>query len=118
MAALIEQNLQACNKQSASLSNAEISLLLHQLNDWEIENNNGVNSLIKAFSFKNFNSALVYANEIGKLAELENHHPCICIEWGQVTIRWWTHTISGLFINDFIMAAKCDAEYGAQLKKL
>jgi 4a-hydroxytetrahydrobiopterin dehydratase len=30
------------------------------------------------------------------------------LEWGKVTVTWWTHVIGGLHKNDFIMAAKCD----------
>ena len=29
--------------------------------------------------------------------------------WGRVTVTWWTHVLSGLHINDFIMAAKTEA---------
>jgi 4a-hydroxytetrahydrobiopterin dehydratase len=29
-----------------------------------------------------------------------------------VTVGWWTHKIGGLHRNDFVMAAKTDAEYG------
>ncbi len=45
------------------------------------------------------------------LAEEEGHHPIILIEWGQVTVTWWTHKIKGLHRNDFIMAAKTDELY-------
>jgi 4a-hydroxytetrahydrobiopterin dehydratase len=42
------------------------------------------------------------------IAEQVNHHPVIMLEWGKVTVTWWTHVIGGLHKNDFIMAAKCD----------
>jgi 4a-hydroxytetrahydrobiopterin dehydratase len=30
------------------------------------------------------------------------------LEWGRVTVQWWTHVVKGLHQNDFIMAAKVD----------
>ena len=42
------------------------------------------------------------------MAEEEGHHPALLTEWGRMTVTWWTHKISGLHRNDFIMAAKTD----------
>jgi 4a-hydroxytetrahydrobiopterin dehydratase len=42
------------------------------------------------------------------LAEAESHHPEIELEWGRASFRTWTHTVSGLSRNDFILAAKID----------
>ena len=42
------------------------------------------------------------------LAEIEDHHPLIILEWGKVTVKWWSHKINGLHKNDFICAAKTD----------
>jgi len=33
------------------------------------------------------------------------------VEYGKVTLTWWTHKIKGLHVNDFIMAAKSDKLY-------
>jgi 4a-hydroxytetrahydrobiopterin dehydratase len=35
------------------------------------------------------------------------------IEWGRITVQWWTHKIKGLHHNDFIMAAKTDEIAGS-----
>jgi len=115
MAALLDQKLQACTPASTALSNQEINQLLSKLDGWELEVTDGVNRIKKAYTFDNFSSALKYTNKIGLLADADNHHPGIYIEWGKVTLSWWTHTLSGLFINDFIMAAKCDGIYKDKL---
>ena len=47
-----------------------------------------------------------------EIAEQEDHHPRIVTEWGRVAVQWWTHVISGLHRNDFIMAAKTDELFG------
>ncbi len=71
----------------------------------------GVNQLEKLFRFPNFVSAMEFADKVGKEAEKEQHYPTIVLEWGKVTVTWWTHKIGGLHINDFIMAAKTDLIY-------
>jgi len=45
---------------------------------------------------------------LGELAEEQGHHPALLVEYGKLTVRWWTHDIGGLHINDFIMAARTD----------
>ena len=52
-----------------------------------------------------------FANAIGGAAEEQGHHPALLVEWGKVTVSWWTHAIGGLHRNDFIMAARTDALY-------
>ena len=68
-------------------------------------------SLTRQFKFKNFVQALAFANRVGDLAEQQDHHPAILVEWGRVTVSWWTHVIGGLHQNDFISAAKTDQLY-------
>jgi len=108
MSTLSDQSLQACNTTNQALSNNEIQQYLSGLDDWKLQTENNIQQICKHFSFKNYTQAITFTNQIATLAEQQNHHPKICIEWGKVSIGWWTHTVNGLFINDFIMAAKCD----------
>ncbi|MBE0696140.1 MAG: 4a-hydroxytetrahydrobiopterin dehydratase [Anaerolineaceae bacterium] len=78
---------------------------------WEVTEEEGTLRLQRTFRFKNFSSALSFTNRVGLAAEEEDHHPMLQTEWGKVTVSWWTHAISGLHQNDFIMAAKTDALY-------
>jgi len=100
--------LTPCTQSSVALSDDEINSLLNELGNWCYVTENKAPKITKHFTFKNYLSAIEFANKVATIAEQENHHPRICIEWGKVTIDWWTHSINGLFINDFIMAARCD----------
>jgi 4a-hydroxytetrahydrobiopterin dehydratase len=62
--------------------------------------------LSRTFKLKNFVAALELANRIGELAEGENHHPRLVVEYGRLAVSWWTHAISSVHRNDFIMAAR------------
>jgi len=78
---------------------------------WALEEVDGVQRLTRSYTFKNFTSALAFANQLGAAAEAENHHPALLVEWGRVKVSWWTHVIGGLHMNDFILAARSDQIY-------
>ena len=49
-------------------------------------------------------------NNVGALAEREQHHPDLHLEgYRTMWIEIYTHAIGGLSENDFILAAKIDA---------
>ncbi len=64
--------------------------------------------LEKEYLFADFTQALAFANKIGEAAEAQAHHPDLYISYGKVKVELWTHKISGLSENDFILAADCD----------
>ncbi len=65
--------------------------------------------LKRRFTFKDFAEALAFVNNVGVIAESEGHHPDVKFGWGYVTITLFTHAVSGLSENDFILAAKIDS---------
>ena len=74
-------------------------------NDWFITE---TGHLQKKFLFRDFKQALAFVNEVGRIAEKENHHPDILLKWGEVRVEIWTHSVGGISINDFILAAKIE----------
>ena len=64
--------------------------------------------LIKSFKFKNFEKSQYFVNQVGNIAEFENHHPDISFGWGYCKVKIFTHAIKGLAESDFILAAKID----------
>jgi len=97
-----------CRGDEPKLSQEEIEQYLPLVGDWKLITKDGVQRLTRSYKFKNFAQALAFANQVGELAESQNHHPAILVEWGRVTVDWWTYVISGLHTNDFISAAKTD----------
>ncbi|HKJ82989.1 MAG TPA: 4a-hydroxytetrahydrobiopterin dehydratase [Mariprofundaceae bacterium] len=74
---------------------------------WELDEQ--ATHIVRTFRFPDFASAQAFANRVGEIAEAENHHPVITYSWGYCTVTFYTHKISGLHENDFIMAAKVNA---------
>ena len=98
----------ACRKGDPALTDSEIAELHPQIPDWELVTKDGILRLQRVFKLKNYVEAVALTNKIAMIAEKEDHHPLIVLEWGRVTVQWWTHVIKGLHQNDFIMAAKTD----------
>lgn len=75
---------------------------------WQLVVRDGIPQLERVFKFKDYAQALEFTNRIAAIAEEQDHHPMMILEWGRVTVHWWTHVVKGLHKNDFIMAAKTD----------
>ncbi|SDH15402.1 4a-hydroxytetrahydrobiopterin dehydratase [Vibrio xiamenensis] len=110
---MLEQlTCEACSKGAEALNTQQQQRLLAELRDWQICVREGIPQLEKVFVFKNFKLAWAFADQVAHLAEAQFHHPSILLEWGKVTVTWWSHSLKGLHRNDFICAAKCDALQG------
>ncbi|HKJ40752.1 MAG TPA: 4a-hydroxytetrahydrobiopterin dehydratase [Sunxiuqinia sp.] len=99
---------EACQIGAPQATEEEIKTWKPQIPDWELIETAGVRMLRRTYTFNNFQKALDFTNQVGQIAEEEDHHPSILTEWGKVTVTWWTHKIKGLHRNDFIMASKTD----------
>lgn len=93
------------------LSRAEIDQWLPLVPGWDVIVVDDVPRLQKTFRFKNYLRLLEFAQQVGSSAEEQDHHPLMVIEWGKITLQWWTHAVNGLHRNDFIMAAVSDKLY-------
>ena len=111
MTKLSQQACEACRADAPKVTGQEKQELLSAIPDWEDVMVDGEEQLRRVFTFKSFVEAQTFTNKVADLAEAENHHPAILLEWGKATVRWWTHKIGGLHKNDFIMAARTDELY-------
>jgi len=107
--ALTSERCEACRPGSPQVTEDEVRQLSPQIPDWEIVEVKSVRRLKRVYKVDGWMPAVRLTNAIAALAEEEDHHPSILVEWGKVTVSWWTHAIKGLHRNDFIMAAKTDA---------
>ena len=88
---------------------SEIHKYLKHVDGWYVKKTNDENYFIeKEFKFKDFKTSQKFVNEVGNIAELEDHHPDIFFGWGYAKIKIFTHKIKGLVESDFILASKID----------
>jgi 4a-hydroxytetrahydrobiopterin dehydratase len=99
---------EACRADSPAVPEDQYAELLSLLPEWQVVDVGGVVQLSKTYERQDFVAALDLANRIGEVAEAADHHPSMVVEWGSLAVSWWTHTIGGLHMNDFILAARCD----------
>lgn len=97
-----------CETGGDPMTAEQISKYKPQVPDWEVIDKDSVAKLHREFKFINFVEAIGFADNVGKIAEENGHHPRLVIDWGKVIVLWWTHAVKGLHRNDFIMAAKTD----------
>ena len=105
---LKESKCEACTIDAPLVSDSEAKVLLLELDGWVIESDSSINQLTKTYKFSNYAESLDFSNKVADLAENEDHHPKIVLEYGSVEVSWWSHKIKGLHKNDFICAAKTD----------
>jgi len=100
---LHKQKCVPCEGGTPTLKPKQTKEYLNKTPKWKAIKNHHIH---REFKFKDFNSALKFVNKVSKIAERENHHPDINLGWGYVNMTTYTHSINGLSINDFILAAK------------
>ena len=98
-----------CKGGVPSFDISEIHKYLKKVDGWDVKKNkNGSFFIEKEFKFKDFSESQKFVNEVGNIAESEQHHPDIIFGWGYANIQIFTHKIKGLVESDFILASKID----------
>lgn len=100
------------------LTEDEAELLKKQAAGWKLYKDDDNNLRIQAdYKFKNFVKSLEFFQRVAEIAESQGHHPDLhLVGWNNVTVELWTHSVSGLTENDFIMAAKINEIDTSDLK--
>ena len=86
------------------LSDAEVAAMLATLPGWQRDGS----VISKTYKFKNYYETMAFVNATAWISHREDHHPELVVGYRTCTVRYRTHSISGLSENDFICAAKVD----------
>ncbi len=117
MDSLQSKHCEPCSGTTKPLDHKVILEKLAELQaGWKVADDN--KSIIKHFQFKNFYQTMAFVNAIAWIANIENHHPNLEIGYNYCLVRYTTHAIDGLSINDFICAAKVDFIFQSYAEKL
>ena len=63
----------------------------------------------KTFRFPDYHRTMAYVNALAFIAHGEDHHPDLGVHYDRCVVRFSTHDVGGLSINDFVCAAKAEA---------
>lgn len=106
---LTKQHCIPCEGDIKPLTPDQFSRYLPMVPEWTVVEDKKIERDLK---FKNFSEAIRFINSVAELAEKEGHHPDIHLHnWNRIRVSLMTHAIKGLFLNDFILAAKIDRQY-------
>jgi 4a-hydroxytetrahydrobiopterin dehydratase len=89
----------------APMSDAEIRSHLGEVSGWQLRDK----AIEKTFAFKNYYETMAFVNALAWISHTENHHPDLAVSYDRCDVRYSTHSVGGISINDFICAAKADA---------
>lgn len=110
---LREHNVLLCKKGTPPLDENEIAPLVAQIPQWKVQEENGIRQLVRTFQFNSPAEVAQFSAHVQAMADTVNHHPLQASDGNMLTLRWWTHSIKGLHLNDFIMAARSDELFRA-----
>ncbi len=101
---------QTCQPLSgAPLSAMGQQAMLGQLNGWQIDTKVPGGALHRQFTFPDFHHTMAFVNAVAWIAHQQDHHPDMAVSYNTCTLRWATHSVGGVSLNDFICAARVEA---------
>lgn len=112
---LADEKCVPCEGSTLPLSLKQAQAYSSQVPEWSLSESG--RTISRTFRLNDFVAAMEFANRITPLAEHEGHHPDLFIGWGKVKVELSTHSIGGLSVNDFILAAKIDRIAPSEKKK-
>ena len=75
------------------------------------DTNEKSNKISRKFTTKNFQSAIDFINQAGRIAEREGHHPDLHLtSYREVEVILFTHSVGGVTGNDILLAKMIDKE--------
>ncbi|RCS58404.1 4a-hydroxytetrahydrobiopterin dehydratase [Parvibium lacunae] len=93
---------------SPAYSVAAITEQLETLPGWCYE----AGFLQRTYRFTNYYETITFLNALAYVLHREDHHPELLVTYNSCVVRFNTHSVEGISINDFICAAKADAVFG------
>ena len=88
-----------------AMSGPEIDRILAAVPGWALVNG----AIEKRYDFPDFHRTMAFVNVVAWIAHIEDHHPDLTVGYSRCTVRFNTHSVGGISLNDFICAAKVDA---------
>jgi 4a-hydroxytetrahydrobiopterin dehydratase len=107
MSDLSQKTCVPCEQWVPPLKGERLEELVTQINvAWQVVEEK---KLVREVKLKDFSEAVRLLNQVAELAENEGHHPNMRLHsWNKLEIELYTHKITGLHENDFVLAAKID----------
>ncbi len=90
----------------AALGAAEIDAGMAVLKDWQTGAQR--DEIRREFRFADYFHTMAFVNAVASIAHREDHHPDLEVHYNRCVVRYSTHDVGGLSLNDLICAAKVE----------
>ncbi|HEY0179603.1 MAG TPA: 4a-hydroxytetrahydrobiopterin dehydratase [Dokdonella sp.] len=90
----------------AALAADAVAAHLAVLPGWQLGADAG--EIHKEFRFDDYFHTIAFVNAVASIAHREDHHPDLEVGYGRCRVRYSTHDVGGLSLNDFVCAAKVE----------
>jgi len=95
----------SCAHTTQGVSLTVAQTLLPLVPGWAIANG----KLERNFGFKDYHQTMAFVNALAWISHTQDHHPELVVSYKNCVVRYDTHSVQGLSLNDFICAAKASA---------
>jgi 4a-hydroxytetrahydrobiopterin dehydratase len=109
MSRIDQLKLQNCRPLSGPqhlLPATEVNAYLAELKGWDLVEDG--QAIVKTYRFENYHQTMAFVNALAYIAHREDHHPDLGVHYNRCVVRYSTHDVGGLSMNDLICAVKCD----------
>lgn len=106
LASLAAQTCQPLSGDAHRASADTIQKHLGLLPGWELVESGA--AIRKTYRFSDYYRTLAFVNAIAYGAHRDDHHPDLGVHYDRCVVRYSTHDVGGLSLNDFICAAKAE----------
>lgn len=103
---LLTQHCQPRKGKDAGLSPDAVASYLTRMPGWKLEQ--GGAGIRKEFRFIDYFHTMGFVNAAASIAHREDHHPDLEVAYNRCVVRYSTHDVGGLSLNDMICAAKLE----------
>lgn len=100
------QHCRPLKGKDAGLAAEAIAAYLKDLPAWSKADDGG--SISREFRFADYYHTMAFVNAVASIAHREDHHPDLEVGYSRCVVRYSTHDVGGLSLNDFVCAAKVD----------
>lgn len=83
----------------------QIDAHLRQVEGWSFDEG----AIEKTFRFADYHRTMAFVNAVAWIAHREDHHPDMAFGYDRCTLRFNTHSVGGISLNDFVCAAQVDS---------
>ena len=91
------------------MSATEIVAALAQLDGWRLQGDGADLAIEKTYHFANYYETISFVNAVAFVANAQDHHPDLSVQFNRCVVRLNTHDVQGISATDFDCASRFDA---------